>query len=133
MTILRRTILLTCLACLAGPARATPSGLVSTFAACLGRFEAAEAPAPQRDAMRALVAAATPAALDWGMPEAHIRRAVKRAWLMQARLQADAAFAADARRAARLRARAAEGLAACQALLAFEAAPIPLPAGHPTR
>ncbi|MEM8850160.1 MAG: hypothetical protein AAGE03_09000 [Pseudomonadota bacterium] len=99
------------------PAVATPSGLAETFAACVGRLEASYAPREEIDAMQDLLGAAMPAALDWGMPEGHVKVVRSRAWKVQRTLQSSAAFATDPIAARNARTAATEALESCRSML----------------
>ncbi|MEM7642865.1 MAG: hypothetical protein AAF366_10080 [Pseudomonadota bacterium] len=115
MTVLRQTFLV--LALTSAPAFATPSGLAETFAACVGRLEASYAPRVEIDAMEDLLDAAMPAALDWGMPENHVKIVRSRAWKVQRNLQSSAAFADDPIAARHARTAATEALNQCRSML----------------
>lgn len=107
----------------------SPAQRLEVFATCAGRFsatmehqwlvdpEASEATAAQRAGFDDLVAAVTPDARAWGVPEAmamHWRVAAKAA---QRELLMLASFGTDPRGAARARDLAAARLAECDGLL----------------
>ncbi|MEM9795751.1 MAG: hypothetical protein AAF919_04645 [Pseudomonadota bacterium] len=115
MTVLRQTIL--ALVLTVPVANATPSGVVETFATCVGRLDAAYAPADERRAMLAMLTDALPAALDWGMPESHVAQVRRRAHLVQMELQNDALFGRDPRIKEAAARSAKANLESCRALL----------------